>query len=266
LSRIKYILLFGIVIAVIAVIIFLTVKWRRDDVYGKISVTGNYTISDSEILEFSGLNCDSVFSPDGINEKEITLKILKHPEIKKAVVRKVPPSEIVIEIIEKNPIAIINTGDDLSLIDEELEFFNFKNTEKLFDLPVINGIKVDKLSDNKKVVRDSDKLKLAVRILMDIINKKSGIQNYISEINMSDDNKIVMYTIDKAVPVYLPFFDMKRLNDADVKEELQQKTEVLKQYFEKIYPKQKNRNIKYIDLRFSNQAVVCFENEVTKTI
>gem|GEM_PF-4462378 len=60
-SRVKYILLFGIVIAVIAVIIFLTVKWRRDDVYGKISVTGNYTISDSEILEFSGLNCDSVF-------------------------------------------------------------------------------------------------------------------------------------------------------------------------------------------------------------
>lgn len=131
---------------------------------------------------------------------------------------------------------------------------------------MINGIKVDKLSDNKKVVRDSDKLKLAVRILMDIINKKSGIQNYISEINMSDDNKIVMYTIDKAVPVYLPFFDMKRLNDADVKEELQQKTEVLKQYFEKIYPKQKNRNIKYIDLRFSNQAVVCFENEETKNI
>ena len=54
-SRKKYILILAVVLVVIAAIIFFTAKWRHQDIYGKISVTGNYTISDSEIIEYSGL-------------------------------------------------------------------------------------------------------------------------------------------------------------------------------------------------------------------
>ncbi len=252
-------------IVLIAVVIYLTVNWRHQDEYGKISVSGNYTISDKEILEFSGLNSDSIMKPDNIDEKEIASKISKHPEIKKVTVRKIPPNEISIEVIEKNPIAIINSGDELSLIDEELEFFNFKNTEKLYDLPVISGIKFEKLNNDKNVVIDKDKLKLAVKILMDIINKKSGTQNYISEINMADNDKIIIFTNDKAVPIYFPVYDMKSINNKEITEELNFKTEVLKEYLDKIYPKQKNSKIKYIDIRFSNQVIVCFENQEENT-
>lgn len=262
-SRKKYILILAAVLVLIAAIIFFTAKWRHQDIYGKISVTGNYTISDSEIIEYSYLKNDSVLSPDKINEKEICLNILKHPEIKKVAVRKVPPSEIIIEVIEKNPIAIINTGDELSLIDEELEFFNYKNTDKLYDLPIINGIKFEKIGNGKNVAKEPDRLKLAVKILMEMINKKSGMQNYISEINMSDENKIVMYTIDRAVPVYLPMYEIKKINDPEVMQQIAMKTEVMKQYFEKIYLKQKNKNLKYIDLRFSNQVIAGFAEEET---
>ena len=113
------------------------------------------------------------------------------------------------------------------------------------------------------MVKEPDKLKLAVKILMEIINKKSGMQNYISEINMSDENKIVMYTIDRAVPVYLPMYDIKKINEPDVMQQIAMKTEVMKQYFEKIYLKQKNKNLKYIDLRFSNQVIAGFAEEET---
>lgn len=47
------------------------------------SVSGNYTISDKEILEYSGLKSDSVMKADNIDEKQIASKISKHRRLRK---------------------------------------------------------------------------------------------------------------------------------------------------------------------------------------
>jgi len=153
-------------ISVSAVVVFAN-KWRNNVNYEKITITGNYNIPDSDIFEVARLKKDSVINIEEvnitvINIEEVNINIIqdrlsKHPEIKKVYVSKEPPAELRIEIIEKRPIATINTGTDLKLIDDELEIFPYKNLDKLYDLPIISGIKID---DNLKVFNNVNKTEL----------------------------------------------------------------------------------------------------------
>lgn len=254
-SKRKAILILLILVVVIATVIFYANRWRTNLKYDKITVNGNITLTKEEILMAANIKPDSTINIDELNLVFIRDRIAKHPEIKKVFVSKNPPNELIIDVVEKRPLAIVNLGNQLNLVDEECELFPFKNYEKLFDLPVITGIKQVSLQqiEDKNYMND---LKMAVFITMNALRKSKFLYNQISEINVADTGKIVIITNDKSVPVYFPRSEEKNSISFDYQQEIKSKLVVLKNFLEKSFASLKDKKLDYVDLRFDNQVVI----------
>ncbi|MFA5011986.1 MAG: FtsQ-type POTRA domain-containing protein [Ignavibacteria bacterium] len=240
-SKGRIILFIAALSAITLLIIILANNWRNKIYISKITIKGNITISESEILTAAGLKVDSTINLDELNEMFIRDRVAKHPEIKKVVVSKEPPSELIIEVIEKKPIAIVIKSNEIYLIDEEQEIFPIKNYDKAFDLPIINGLG----TDDRKNKTD---INAAMNFLKAAYEKGKYIQNLISEVNMKDSSKIVVKTNDKLTSFYF-----KRV-DKNTNEYYKPKLELFKRFMDSEITL-RNLNCEYVDMRFSNQII-----------
>jgi len=257
-KKILILLLIVTIVSVSAVV--LAGKWRSKDVYKSVKISGNYTISDDDILKIIGLSKNIQMNSGEINESEIINRLTLHPEIKSVSVRKIPPSELSIEVIEKTPLAIINFGGKLKLIDEELEMYHFDNKGKIFDLPLISGLDIkDSLMLKYGKKDDDSRLKTAIFILTSIIKESNYLGNNISEINLSDKEKLILFAGENGFPVYLPVYSSKILKNKQEQKDLEFRIKTLKQFFENIYTSEKSKNITGLDLRYSNQLILSYE-------
>lgn len=192
---------------------------------------------------------DSIINTDELSFKMIQDRIAKNPEIKKVSVSKEPPDEIKIEIVEKRPIAILNINDELKLIDEELEMFQFKNYQKIYDLPVITG-----LSFSKEIPADSAKsiqsLKTAVFIVVEAMKNSKSLYSLLSEINVSDSSMIVVYSNNNSLRFYFP--------KVNIKDELSKKElhNTLIKFFAFSNQISATEKLNYVDLRFDDQIII----------
>ena len=246
----------ALLIAIVVVSsVVLANKWKGDSNYDKIIVKGNVTVTRDEILDIARLKDSSAFSEE-LSLKIIQDRILRHPEIKKAFVTKNPPSELVIEVVEKRPLAVVNLENEIKLIDEELEVFPYKNINKIYDLPVISGIKLSpKESQTFKLT--SQEIRTAMFIIMNTYQKNKILYNSISEINFSDSSAIVVYTNEVPFPCYLPRDES--ITNKDYQKTLLNRLLFLNNYLRQIYPDNKDKKINYVDLRYSNQVVVKYQ-------
>lgn len=236
------ILLLIVVLSIITIlIIVLANNWRNKTLISKITIKGNITISENEILSAAGLRADSTINLDELNEVFIRDRVAKHPEIKKVVVSKEPPSELIIEVVEKKPIAIVIKNNEIYLIDEEQEIFPIKNYDKAFDLPIINGLG----TDDRKSKAD---INTAMNFLKAAYEKGKYIQNLISEVNMKDSSKIIVKTNDKLTSFYF-----KRV-DKNANEYYKPKLELFKRFMDEEITL-RSVNCEYVDMRFSNQII-----------
>lgn len=247
----------ALLIAIVVVSsVVLANKWKADSNYDKIIVKGNVTVTRDEILEIARLKDSSAFSEE-LSLKIIQDRILRHPEIKKAFVTKNPPSELVIEIVEKRPLAVVNLENEIKLIDEELEVFPYKNVNKIYDLPVISGIKLSS-KESQTLKLTSQEIRTAMFIIMNTYLKNKILYNSISEINFSDLSAIVVYTNEVPFPCYLPR-EGESITNKDYQKTLLNRLVFLNNYLRQIYPDNKDKKINYVDLRYSNQVVVKYQ-------
>lgn len=237
----RLLILIVILAAITMLIIFFANNWRNKTIINKITIKGNITISESEIYAAAGLKADSLINLEELNLVFIRDRIAKHPEIKKVLVSKEPPSELIIDITEKKPIAIILKKNELYLIDEEQEIFPIKNYDKAFDLPIISGLNTDE-------AKSKTDINLAINFLKVIYTSGKYLQNLISEINMKDTTKIVVKTNDAIIPFYFPRIQSK---DAVLYKE---KLDLFKDFIDEEIMIKKI-NYEYVDLRYSNQIV-----------
>jgi len=227
--------------AVTLLLIYFANNWRNKTIISKITIKGNITISESEILAAAGLKADTLINLEELNIVFIRDRIAKHPEVKKVLVSKEPPSELIIEITEKKPVAIILRKNEIFLIDEEQEVFSVKNYDKAFDLPIISGLKPDE-SKNKA---DID---IAITFLKATYEKGKYLQNLISEVNMKDSSKIIVKTNDKLISFYFPRIAKNGYNT------YKEKLNLFKSFMDEEVVL-KNLNYEYVDLRYSNQII-----------
>ncbi len=239
----KTILFSIITAAAIGILIIVANNWRNKTFVNKITIKGNLTISESEILTAAGLAADSLINLDELNLAFIRDRIAKHPEIKRVFVSKEPPSELIIEVSEKKPIAVLVKNTELNLIDDDREVFSIRNFEKVFDLPVINGL------DESRKDYKSD-LDIAVNFIKSAYAKGKYIQNQISEINMSDSTRLIVFSNDRPTVFYFP----KISRESESAEIYSAKLGVFKKFIDDEIIK-KNLNCEYVDLRFSNQII-----------
>ena len=236
-------------------IIYFANSWRGNNIINKITIKGNITLNRYDILKAANIKEDTLLDIEELNLVFIQDRISKHPEVKHAFVKKEPPSEIVIEIVEKNPLAIVSLGRDLFLVDEECELFPFKNFDKLYDMPVVTGIKLN--PDDKKS-RQNEDLKLAIGIITNSYKKGKIVQSMISEINMADSNKIIIYSNDRNIPFYFPKYETAKMNDSLYRKNISSLFTVMKNFIDKVDALNSLKKYDYVDLRFNGQAIAKF--------
>jgi len=244
-SKRKIILFLGVSSVVIFLVIIFANNWRNKTYINKITIKGNNTLSEEEILSAAGIKADSVINLEELNISFIRDRVAKHPEIKKVIVSKEPPSELIIEITEKKPLAVIIKNNELNLIDEEQEVFSFKNYEKAFDLPVISGLKAENTEQYKRDIN------MAINLIRAAYSKGRYLQNMISEINMKDSNKVIVKSNEKSVSFYFPRVE------TDAITVYKQKLGLFKKFMEEEILK-KNADCQYVDIRYSNQIIAKF--------
>lgn len=251
--NLKKVILIVIVLSVI-LLAFQSVKWRSGSNLEKITITGNYTISNEEILEAARLR-DTLISSDEINIDNIQDRISKHPEIKKVYVSKEIPSELKIEIIERRPVAILNGENEIKLIDDELEIFPFKNTSKMYDLPVISGVRIENTPNPQKKYNKED-LRLAVFIILNAYKESKAAYNNISEVNLSDTGKTIIYMSEDSSPFYFPRKYRESISNGEYQKLLVNKLVLFENYLKQKLDNHLKKQVRYVDLRFENEVII----------
>ena len=173
---------------------------------------------------------------------KITESIENHAYVKAARVSKHYPSEIWVEIMEREPIAIVNI-DPMVLLDEDGFVLPDLGNLNNLDLPIMSNFNTDKElypSGDKAI---SVKVIECILILSKLKNQYEGLYNNLSEIKISTGNEIELILADQPTQIFL---GAKNIN---------YRISVLKEFEKELEPKTIS-GFSYIDIRYDNQVIV----------
>jgi len=193
-------------------------------------------VNAEEIVDLSDIQYGaSIFSLDlGM----IGRKIEENPWIAEAEVLRVFPSEVLIRVTEREPVAIINL-DYLYYIDKQGEVFKVLSGGDKLDYPVVTGITRDE-------VVDASGIPLSLRCVLGMLGelKRSEIFTLddVSEIHSDPNDGITLYTMERGVPVHFG------------KGALRAKLDNLEQIYAEL--EQRLHGLKYIDLNVEDRVIV----------
>lgn len=265
-NKVKFILLFTIVLLFAGSSIVLSGFWKDKKNVKKVELFGNTTLSKDEIFEFAKLS-DSLIRSNSLSLEIIESRISKHPNIKSVNAIR-DNGNISIEISEKDPFAVVTNGKDLFLVDDKLSLYNVKKENDNLDIPVISGMSpvLDIYNYDKN---DLKHLKIAQYIIQKAIRIDKILYNYISEINFSDSSGIKMYSSEDAVPVYFvdySFITSKNgklltnreldINNTDFRKAIDQKLVCLYNFIKQVIVYKSRYSFRYIDLRYKDLVLV----------
>lgn len=156
-----------------------------------IYVTGNKTISKDDIINLSHLQYGkNLFK---VNKKKIVRSIFRNPKIKAVRIKRILPSGMSLDIIERDAIAIIPYLGSYLNIDEEALIIAVTGLSKETNVPIIEGFEFNDFKIGEKISID-DKEQLG--ITMEILNSLQGTElvESIDLINVEDLGNIELIT------------------------------------------------------------------------
>ena len=202
-------------------------------------------ISDTSILNIE--TYESLIS-NVIEDVNIDKKVTKiaelvedHPYVNAVRVSKHYPSEIKIEIMEREPIAIVNM-DPMLLLDENGFVLPDLGNLNDHDLPIMSNFNEDKELYPYGSKAISLKVIECVSLLSKLKYQYEGLYNNLSEIKMSSDNEIEMILADQPTQI---FIGDKNIN---------YRINVLKEFERELEPRTIS-GFSYIDIRYDNQVI-----------
>lgn len=205
-----------------------------------VSVKGHQRLGQQQVVALSDIELGlNTFSLDlGL----IGRKIEENPWVRQAKVQRIFPRQVVIEIVERKPVAIINMGY-LYYIDEDGEIFKVLDSKDKLDYPIITGFDYEKAQDHDE--NYALKLKQIVALMVDLKGRKLFDLNQVSEIHHEMDGGLSLFTFDGSVKVKLGNGNYKR------------KINRLERIYSQLQPKLKM--LDYIDLNVNEKIIVRIE-------
>ena len=231
----------GLVLLVITTVLLAMLKlanWlNAQEVFTlkKIEVEGNRFVTEDEILKMVRLDATkSVFELD---LKAIAQQLSKHPFIVKALVNRRLPDNLVIRVVEKEPLALLNTGT-LSILDDHGNPLPNPLAFEPVDLPVISNMAVtgEHAADNMKHV---------IEFLN--VTKESYFPLYsqLSEVSFSPRTGLYVYLMEGSVPVLFG-----QGNYAGKNEKLLEVLKIIQKDASSL------SHVRMLDLRYKDQVIV----------
>lgn len=203
----------------------------------KVSIENNQRISTEEVLALSDIQPGvGIFDLD---LERIGRKIEENPWIARAEVKRIFPGEVVIEVVERTPGAILSLGY-LYYVDWDGEIFKLLGPSDSLDFPVITGVEKDDLLNGPDRIRQD--LKTAMDLLRQIEVRRTFNLDDISEVNISKENGFDLMTYVGGVPVRLGHGNFYR------------KLDRLEKVYKELRPKL--LALKYIDLNVTDRVIV----------
>jgi len=201
----------------------------------EIDIQGLKRLKEKEVLDLLSLDLpQNIFY---IDLKEARKRIEIHLSIAEAIIHRRPPKRVIIQVREREPIALINQKDFFLGVDVSRVPFPLIEPLKEIDLPLITGISPSEIVIGEE--SNSTSLKMALDILKVILSLKGDLYSQVSEINVEDG--ITLYTIEAT---------RVRMGRENFREQLLNLQGVL------IHLNKKRRKAEYIDLRFKNKVIV----------
>ncbi len=168
-----------------------------------IEVVGIRRVSRGEVVALSGIRKgDNIFS---FKYSDALDALKSHPWAASAVLRRIPPHTVRIELKEKEPVAIVKSGD-MYVMDANGMLFAKYSSAGSVDLPVVTGPLYGAHGSNGPLGASVDR---SVLELMDVLDGREGfgIRN-VSEINVDSGYGLALYTLAEGVRLelgYAPF-------------------------------------------------------------
>lgn len=203
------------------------------------------SISNTKIIEtneFYDLASGFLGKPlEDINLANVSKIIEGHPYIEAARVSKWYPSKMKIELIEREPIAILNV-EPMILLDKNSYVLPNKAAKANFNLPILNNYNANSnlYPPGCKVL--SENVENSVNWLQKIKIEYPSLYSDISEMKMTSDNHMNIILSEYPTRIFLG------------KDKIWAKIEILKKFETKLSPK-KLSDFRYIDMRYNNQVI-----------
>ena len=182
----------------------------------------------------------------GLKISELNNVKEKHPYVEAARISNRYPDIIMIEIVEREPIAILEI-DPLTMIDSNGYVLPSKNNFKSIDLPILANISDLKYTMNFGEKSTSNVVKKAVSWLSYIKKYHTYLYKNISELKVSSSNELELILSDYPTKIFLGQKKVKSRINSLLKFEEKLKTNKITDY-------------NYLDLRYNNQIIAMERN------
>jgi len=229
-------------ISILGLLIKVSFMWASYS--GAISIE-NIKFSETKVLDVS--NYKSLLGEitnnklKEINLFEISTLIESHPYVKFARVSRHYPSEIKIEIIEREPIAIVNM-DPMILLDKSGVVLPVDGIKTFYNLPVMNNFNPEPQLYPTGQLALSVKVKEAIALISKIQTNYSKLYNNLSELKITSSNEIELILSDLPTHIYLG------------NEKIISRIRTLKEFESKLKPNRMS-DFSYLDMRYDNQII-----------
>ncbi|MEW9122307.1 MAG: FtsQ-type POTRA domain-containing protein [Thermotaleaceae bacterium] len=151
----------------------------------KVTVNGNTVLTEEEVVHMSGINIGNQIFKE--KTSEIRGVLLQNPYIKEAHIKRRLPNRIIINIAERQEVALVPFMDVFLVIDEE--GMVLKSEKESQHLKSIVGLQFDHFMEGEILdVEESETLKKALEIIKGI--DKRGIS--ISGLDVTNRNNMVI--------------------------------------------------------------------------
>jgi len=177
--------------------------------------------------------------------------ISAQPFVKSATVTRQMPDVLRIQVVERDPLASLNTGHQMFYVDPDGVLLPYVQSTMKLDLPVISGITgIDHVQTGE--VASSNEVYLAIAVLKTAQAIDSSMYRFISEVNMNGGGDMILYSVDVGVPIILGRNDIAK------------KLITLQSFWATIMKSQDPKKLRSVDLRFDEQVVVKWDQQTER--
>lgn len=219
----------------------------------QIEVTGNRYVTRQSIVEWFAKDEGKSVLLVPLDDRRKALENI--PWVEHAVVSRILPDRIRVELVERTPVAFLRTGTDLGLIDAHGVLFD-RPVEGDFQFPVVSGI-----TESIPAAQRELRMGLYTGLLHDLDQVKQGASDHVSEVDLSDATdlratlaglgQMGLTDLDDQGPVLVHFGN----------KDFESKFRILMENF--VQWRSSAGRVESVDLRFSKQVVVNPESKTT---
>ena len=219
--------------------------WKSSLKIKQIKIDGNRIVGENEILQLTQVQLNALLYK--VDLTAIQRNVMSHHYIKDVRVERNLPNSIHIQVVERVPIAIVNSPDT-KYLDENGIVLPRSISHRLFDLPMISGISESEPLVLGSPMNQSDVLE-AMQLLATMKAVNRPMYHNISEVQVRNGGDIIVYSAEGGVPIIFG------------REEMPSKIVRLEAFWNNVVRTRGTQFLQYVDLRYEDQIVARWNPE-----